>query len=87
MFVALLPTPDGEPPRLPACRDEAIERIGRDLLLLQDSCHLLRLACQIVDYGAATAEREVDAGLTNERADGSCTRGPNACDVSETLHA
>jgi hypothetical protein len=57
MFPALPPAPEGDQPGISALRNEILERIGHDLLELQDSCHLLRLACQIEDYGAATAER------------------------------
>jgi hypothetical protein len=80
MFPALPSAAEGDQPRIPASRDETLERIGHDLLLSQDSCRLLRLACQIADYDAATAEREAGPLLTNERAP-----GPSASAASETL--
>ena len=50
MFRALPRTSEGDEPRNAAPRDVTLERIGHDLLESRDSCHLLRLACQIVDY-------------------------------------
>jgi hypothetical protein len=82
MFPALPSAAEGDRPRIPASRNATLERVGHDLLLSQDSCHLLRLACQIADYDAATAGREGDALLTNERA-----MGPSASAASETLRA
>ena len=59
MLPALPPAREGDQPRLRASRNESLERIGHDLLLLQDSCRLLRLACLIADYDAATTDSEV----------------------------
>jgi hypothetical protein len=83
MFPPFPQTPKGDQPQFFPCRDETLERIGHDLLMSRDSCHLLRLACQIADYGAMTVDREVDTGVTDGPAERSDPMGPSA---SEPLH-
>ena len=86
MFAASSRTPEGDEFAIRASRNEILERIGRDLLQLQDSCHLLRLACQIADYDATGADRVAAAPLTSEPADGPRAPQPSAA-AAETLHA